>query len=478
MHIKRLLPIVILLNLGYLVWVAPRLNGALGITLYIAEWGLFSLTLIFAIAHWERRAVREPFFPPDGTVDVFVTCYNEPLSMIRKTLKAAAEINWQQKTLYLLDDGSREELRELAGRYGAVYLSREDHAHAKAGNLNHGLQHAKSAFILTLDSDQVVEPSILQETLGHFQWDRRIAIVTTRQKFDVHEHDFNHDHMFYEHMQPGKHADLCPISCGSGVIYRRSALDEIGGFATWNVVEDLTTTYELNRRGYRSFYVDKALSVGLAPQDIKNIYKQRGTWAVDSLRILFRQNPLLVRGLTPMQRIHYLEITYQYLISALAVPALLIIPILSLLLNAPTIAAGPEYLAIRAPGLIAIIGFYWMLNRGHASNQFWAGLWPCYLRAAVLALRRKKTPYRVTIKVEEQERRITYVLPQLVVAALGILALPYNLLTYGPNDIAAVNTIWVALNAWWMYPVILKGFMKRHAHKPRIHRAIAGTAHA
>jgi cellulose synthase (UDP-forming) len=85
-------------------------------------------------------------------------------------------------------------------------------------------------------------------------------------------------------VQPARDADGCAVAVGSAIIYRRSALDAIGGFAAWNVVEDLSTGYQLNCAGYQVRYVERALSIGLAPTDLANIYKQRGTWAIDTLR--------------------------------------------------------------------------------------------------------------------------------------------------------------------------------------------------
>ncbi len=478
MKVKFILPIVIFLNLEYLIWASRLINGPLGYVLYASEWALFSLTVLFCICHWERRATKETLHKPEGRVDVFVTCYNEPISMVERTLAAAVAIDYDQKDVYLLDDGPRPELHTLAKKMGAQYLSRGQNTHAKAGNLNAALAKTHSPFILVLDADQIPKQNIIKRMLGHFQDHSSIAVVTTRQRFDVHEKDFNQDVMFYEHMQVGKHTDDCPTSTGSGVIYLRSAIEKIGGFSTWNLVEDLTTTYELNKVGYTSVYINEPLTIGLAPQDIQNIYKQRGTWAVDGLRLLFKKTPFLQRKLRVSQRFHYLEITLHYLIAALVVPTLLIIPIISLLTNIPAVLAGTEYLLYRAPSLISIIGFYWLVNNGHQSNKYWAGLWPVYLKAIFLALKPKKMPYLVTQKVEEQRRRIFLVLPQLFLLIAGLFAIPLSVYLYGLSNSTVNNSIWVILNVWWMSSIVCRGFTKKHRHQVTIHTVVKGTSHA
>ena len=472
MIIKRFLPIVVILNLVYLIWVFPHLNGWVGAIFYIAELVLISLTIVLGICHWERTDIIDQRFKPEGSVDVFITCYNEPLSMIWKTVRAACAMSYKNKKIYLLDDGPRKEVKGIARHYGINYLSRGTNKDAKAGNLNYGLEHSNSEFILTLDADQVPERRLLNKTLGHFQEGEDIAMVTTRQSFDVHGRDFNHDYLFYHYMQPGKTTEYCPTSCGSGVIYRRSSLEKIEGFQTWNMVEDLYTSYTLNQRGYRSVYINKAYTMGLAPQDIKNIYKQRGTWALDSLRIFFRKNPFFVKGLTWRQRVHYLEITYHYLVSGFFLPILFLFPVISLFTNYPIIFTSEYYLPIRMPGLIAIILFYGQLNRGHESNQFWAGLWPVYLKSTFLALMPGKTKYKVTQKVEAHGRRIFLVLPQLIVLTAGVIGIPFSILFFGISPNTYINATWILLQFWWVSPIIAKGFTKKHRYTPRLHEDV------
>ncbi|MEK6973227.1 MAG: glycosyltransferase [archaeon] len=474
MLIKRSLPIVLFINLFYLIWVFPYLNGIAGIIFYVAELGFFSLLLVFGFCHWEGKHVFETGIKAKGTVDVFITCLNEPVAMIEKTLKASVNIDYGHKKVFLLDDGNRNELKKLAEKYAAIYLARERHINEKAGNLNNGLMNSDSEFIFTLDADQVPDKEVLKKTLGYFTKSEKIAFVTTRQRFDVHKQDFNKDHMFYEHMQTGKNADACSISCGSGVIYRRSALEKIGGFKTWNLVEDVYTSFELHRHGFTSLYINKAYTTGLAPQDLKNIYKQRGTWAVDSLRLLFKKNPLFAKGLSFNQRIHYFEIGYIYLVAGVFFPILFCLPIVSLLTNVPLLFVGVEFIFIRLLGLLSIVWFYSRLNEGSEGTRFWTGLWPIFSTAALLAAVPGKIKYRVTSKAETSKRRIKLILPQLTILSLGIISIYFNVYAYGLSNNTLANSLWVFVVAWWMWPVIVKGFSSKFIHTPTLHTQIEG----
>ena len=109
--------------------------------------------------------------------------------------------------------------------------------------------------ILVLDSDQVPDPEILQRLVGFST--RRGGLCPEPAGLFFPEGDpfYNADRVFYETMQLSNDQANAVISCGSGVVYRRRALEELGGFATWNLVEDFTSSYEMVSRGWRGVYI-------------------------------------------------------------------------------------------------------------------------------------------------------------------------------------------------------------------------------
>ncbi len=248
---NRLAALAVGTNVIYLVWLVLQVHQPIGYIFAILESLIFVLILLFAVNHRQRRVqVFGGGYSLRAVVDVFVTVTNEPLHVLAPTLRAAAAIEYPNKRVYVLDDGGRSEVRQLASQLGATYLHRPNRQTKpfKAGNLNFGLSRSFGNFILVLDSDQVVSPRVIDELLGFFK-NPKVAFVSTRQRFNVDHHNFNNDHVFYEYMQTGKNADEAAISCGSGVIYRRNSLQSIGGFQEWNLVEDLYTSYVLHSHG-------------------------------------------------------------------------------------------------------------------------------------------------------------------------------------------------------------------------------------
>jgi cellulose synthase (UDP-forming) len=270
--------------------------------------------------------------------------------------------------------------------------------------------------------------------------------------------------MFYDHMQPGKNSDNAAFSCGSGVFYRRSALESIGGFQTWNMVEDVYTTYVLHQRGYQSLYINKSYATGLAPLDLPTIYKQRGIWALDTLRLFFRKNPFLQKGLTFRQRMHYFETGWAYLFPALAIPVLLLLLPFSIFYEVDLISRDVSYPVIKGAALALILFFFWrQSNRRWSEIQFWIALFPVYLKALVLSLLPGKPNYKVTAKIAtENHLHVWQILPHILILSVNILALYWYIvyLAYGFNVSAMMACIWIGLMLFWFWPLLRKGLGK------------------
>lgn len=454
--------IVLLLDTIYLVWLAFHVTG-LGYLLVFAELMIASLTYLLIVNHWSQEHVFEHSAEPKGSLDVFLPVWNEPLDMFENTVKAAAGINYANKKLYVLDDGPRDEVRAIAQKFGAEYLSRPDRKGWKGGNLNFGMQHSNGDFILVIDADHVAQPHMAQDLLGHFQDDPRVAIVATRQAFLVPDNDFNHDVLFYEHMQAGKNADNAAISCGNGAFYRRAALNDIGGFQTWNLVEDLYTSYILHLNGYRTVYINQSYTYGTAPLDLSGIYKQRGTWALDTLRMFFWHSPLFAKGLNLRQRLHYVEIAWAYIVSAVSMPIVFLLPAIAVLLADPIVTDPIMYLMLRIPSILGVIYFYYKLSGNmFAQMQLWSSLFPVYIKSLVLAITGTNITYRVTRKVSSGEREIIYIWPHLAVMAFSLFVIIREIffVDHALTSHVAINLMWMTLMFFWFAPVIQKGFQK------------------
>ena len=463
--------ITIILGFSYLIWHFDFINWDFwyySFIFFLAELiGLF-LFEFFAFNAWFLR-----FHSPQGvsfekplSVDILITVAGEPVELLKETVEAAVQIDYPDKKVYVLDDRGNIDYQRIAGKFGCGYFAREDHSHAKAGNLNYAFQRTSGDLILTLDADQVPQPHILNTLIGYFKFPS-VAFVQTKQDFKVPKGDpfGNTDRIFYNVMQAGKDTDNAAFSCGSGVIYRRKALEEIGGFSTWNLVEDVYTSMLLHDRGWRSIYYNYSLTKGTAPAEIYGVYKQRKQWAADSLRMLFWDNPFRRKGLSFKQKFQYFHLGFVYLVAAFVMPLFFLTPILALLTNKFVLTAPvSSYVLHRFPYFIAMSVAYGILNYPTPymrAFQMWTGLFPAFIHATWIALRsRKKKPsYQVNVKpIGKIKKKNPWlaILPQGGIILLSIFSVIYTFIKEVIAwDFYLLNLVWSTWSIWTMSGICL-----------------------
>lgn len=469
---------IITITLGaiYLIWHWRHINWDAwyySFAFFIAESVGLVLFTFFAFNAWFLR-----YHAPEGvpversfSVDVFIPVAGESIELVRETIEAAVKIDYKDKRVYILDDKGNDEYRKLAESYACGYFARDDHNDAKAGNLNYAFQRTDGDLILALDADQIPRPEIIKTLIGYFKISK-IAFVQSKQDFKVPVGDpfGNTDRIFYNVMQSGKDNDNAAFSCGSGVMYKREALQSIGGFSTWNLVEDVHTSMLLHDRGWRSVYYNHPLTKGTAPVDIHSVYKQRKQWAADSLRLQFWDNPFFRKGLSFKQKLQYYNLGFVYIVSAFIMPLFFITPVLSLLAQKYILSSPVEqYVVHRAPYFIAMSLAYGILNYPTPymrAFQMWTGLFPVFIQATWIALssRKKKPMYRVNVKPSGEikvKKPWLAISPQLGIIVLGLFAMIYVFIAGGIAwDFYLLNAIWICWAMWTMSGICFAAIKK------------------
>ena len=248
------------------------------------------------------------------SVDVFIPTYNEGLDVLEKTIIGAMHLDYPNFKVWVLDDGKRDWLRAYCEEHHVGYLIRQNNTHAKAGNLNNGLQHTCGELFAIFDADFVPARNFLRRTVGFFLHHDDLGLIQTPQHF------YNRDpiqtnlyldkvlpdeqRLFFDAMAPCRDRWNAAFCCGSCSIIRRKAIDQIGGIPTSSITEDLLTTLCLLTVKYRTIYVNEKLSHGLSADSLKGYFIQRGRWCRGGIQCFFvPEGPLRAKGLTPLQRL-------------------------------------------------------------------------------------------------------------------------------------------------------------------------------
>ncbi|MGH2699990.1 MAG: glycosyltransferase [Actinomycetota bacterium] len=423
------------LTLWYFLWLLqldrighPLLYGVL----VVAE--LFNATQ--AVGFWwtcsregRRRPQRAIPLARTPKVDVLIPVYDEPLEVVASTVEAATRLEGAHVTVHVLDDGDSDELEALAANVGAHYLRRAESHGAKAGNINHALKLTEEEFVVVFDCDHVPHRDFLVKTLPHLTGDT--AFVQTPQYYANHHTGslsssaWAQQALFFGVIARGKDGIGSMFCCGTNVVFRRSALESIGGFPEDSLTEDFELSLHLHERGWKSAYVSEVLAQGLGPEDMASYVGQQQRWSRGCLSAI----PSIFRARIPLrQRLQYL-LSSMYFLTGWTVLIYMSLPVIRITTGAQPLAdASADAFLLH---FVPYFGFA-LLNVARAGSGSYsfgafalsaASFW-IHVQSSILQLRGKPARFVVTPKKGETKRQPTTVVPALVaVAVLGLAAL-------------------------------------------------------
>lgn len=467
--LSRLLVVLYLIVASvYLGWRPSTLNPAapwFSWLLYGAELFGFATTLLHLFMTW-KLTVRLPVAAQAGLgVDVLIPTFNEPVELVRRTLLAARNLQYPC-TIWLLDDGNRAEMATLAAELDVRYLARTDNKHAKAGNLNNALLHCRGEFVAIFDADHAPRRDFLDRTLGYFKAPEVAFVQTPQDFFNIDSYQHRHagnsrrvwteQSLFFRVIQRGKDRWNAAFFCGSCAVLRRSALDQIGGFATATVTEDLETSVKFHEAGLRSVYVPEPMAFGLAPSTASAFLGQRVRWGQGAMQVVRREWLFLRSKLTLPQRLNYIASAVTYF-DGWQKGIFYLVPAWVLLSGTmPIVAPAREFLVLFIPFFLLNFIVFEEVGRGYGRTatieqynmaRFAAFAW------STLALVRRTLRFKVTSKdsVTALRSETNSVSPQFVVAALNLIAIIVGLQFYKsrqhlPLDGLIANVVWAGVN--------------------------------
>lgn len=397
---------------------------------------------------WRNR-LRAGAAPP--SIDVFITAYGEAPELVLQTMRAARDMELAHRT-WVLDDGDSDELERLCAREGVGYFRREDGRHAKAGNVNAALARTSGDFVVIFDADHVPEPTFLLQVLPHFH-DEDVAFVQSPQSYTnggnlVSAGSAEAQRIFYELVCPGKNRFNAAFCVGTNVMFRRAALTEIGGIATGSNSEDIWTSLELHRRGWKSIYVPHVLARGLAPEDVSSYLKQQLRWASGGFEVLLRGR-LFRRGneLTIDQRLQYTFVGTHYLLS-LAMVTFMFFPATYLLFGlSPIRADGVVWATHYVPFYAMTLLVTWLQSGGFKVSAIVAsiGAAPVHLRALWATARNKPAKWRATNQVGSGTRSLWVVMPHVALLILNVTGITVGLIVMADPPPTWLSVSWATM---------------------------------
>ncbi|MCX6815953.1 MAG: glycosyltransferase [Candidatus Aenigmarchaeota archaeon] len=222
------------------------------------------------------------------SVSILIPAYNEEKN-IANTIRCVKKLIYPKGKLevMVIDDGSTDRTYEIAKKLGIRVLRKQNQG-KKAFALNYGLKHAKGELIACMDADSMPQSNSLMHAVKFFA-DEKVGAVTTSifvrkprnfigllQKIEYAMIVWTRKMLEYMesiYVTPG------PLS-----VYRKSALNNVGGFDENNVTEDIEIAWRLLKEGYKIRMSTKSIVYTNIPYAFGAWWKQRLRWNIGGLQ--------------------------------------------------------------------------------------------------------------------------------------------------------------------------------------------------
>lgn len=279
--------------------------------LNVATWVLFGFLVLLILRyigllwfsylnHLERDDAEPTSLPP---VTILVPAYNEG-AVIQGSIRSLLQLDYPRYEILVIDDGSKDDTTVKASVYAG------DHGRAtvrvitkpnggKARALNTGISQATSEFILCMDGDSALHPQTLRRAIRHFQKPATGAVAGSVKVVNRTNLLSSLQALEYiEGLNMVRAAQgffrLVNIIPGPIGIFRKSALDRVGGYDHDTFAEDCDLTLKLLLEGWQVNYEPGAIAYTEAPEKMLDLLKQRYRWTRGILQAISKHKRRLV----------------------------------------------------------------------------------------------------------------------------------------------------------------------------------------
>lgn len=263
------------------------------------------LGLLTLLLFWRHKDAPVPEPPPLTTyppVTVQLPIFNERY-VVERLIEAAVGLCYPSECLQIqVVDDSTDETALLARRLvevyrgrgvDIVYIHRPGRSGYKAGALANALTGATGEFIALFDADFIPPADFLQQTIPHFDQQPRLGLLQTRwSHLNAQESALTAaqaialDKHFAIEQTVRFRADLFPKFNGTAGVWRRSCLEEAGGWHTDTVCEDLCLSTRAVLQGWQSRFLPDVTAPAELPTSITAYKNQQARWAKGSTQCL------------------------------------------------------------------------------------------------------------------------------------------------------------------------------------------------
>src|SRR3954464_3581500 len=327
-------------SLTSIIWTVCYMSVLIGLSAY----GIHRYVIIYLfLKHRKRSTVPAGQFEQLPMVTMQLPIFNE-VYVVERLLRSVSEIDYPKDRLQIqvLDD-STDDTRELTASsvaelqsrgFNVELIHRTDRTGFKAGALETGLASAQSDFVCILDADFVPQPDLLRKTI-HFFTDPKVGMIQTRwghlnrgySLLTREQAMLLHGHLSLEQTARSRSGRFFNFN-GTAGLWRRSCIEQSGGWQYDTLCEDLDLSYRAQLAGWKFIYLSDVVTPAELPVDMNGFKSQQHRWTKGSVQTCKKLLPTVWRSRLPfaikLEATGHLMSNFAYLL--LAVLCVLLYP--------------------------------------------------------------------------------------------------------------------------------------------------------
>jgi cellulose synthase/poly-beta-1,6-N-acetylglucosamine synthase-like glycosyltransferase len=349
-----------------------------------------SLAISYLKTKHERDTRKRPDFDYDNlpAVTVQLPVYNE-LYVVERLIETVSQFDYPRDKfeIQVLDDSTDETVDVIAKKVAEVkargidivHIHRTNRKGFKAGALEEAQVIAKGEFIAIFDADFLPNPNFLLETIPYFNSDdigvvqtrwshinKKFSLLTELQAFGLNAH--------FSIEQGGRNAAGHYINFnGTGGVWRKTTINDAGGWEHDTLTEDLDLSYRAQMKGWRFVYLEHVTAPAELPVAMTALKNQQFRWTKGGAECFIKMSGRLftTKGLKINDRVHGLAHLFNSSVFVfILATALLSLPVLYIKVQTP------EYNNILMVGSFFILStiflafYYWTSYKDKTRNKF------------------------------------------------------------------------------------------------------------
>jgi poly-beta-1,6 N-acetyl-D-glucosamine synthase len=242
------------------------------------------LTVPLAIFHKlrEKKEIAKPStFKP--RVSIIVPAYNEE-KVVARTIENLVEADYPNKEIIVVDDGSTDSTYQVASRFAGRDLKVIHRPNGgKFAALNTGIAISSGEVIITVDADSMISRSALSQIVRGFENPEVAGVagnlkVFNRNKFLTRIQALEYITQIQVVRRAFENFGSLTVASGAFSAFRKTALEEAGGYDPDYLLEDFDITIKLLKSHQILHGNNEAVCYTEAPETLRDIYKQRLSW--------------------------------------------------------------------------------------------------------------------------------------------------------------------------------------------------------